>query len=70
MRATDYHVLVNKKYRTHNFSGWVSHYGGSGEDGQAIVFDDSFEHEVVHTGEADRYVLLLVLKHPDIEYIV
>jgi hypothetical protein len=43
-------------------------YGGSGEDGLAIVFDDSFEHEVVHRGDQDRYVVLLVLKHPDVHY--
>ena len=47
--------------------GWVHSYGGlRGEDGLAIVFDDSFEHEVVHRGEQDRYVVLMVLKHPDV----
>lgn len=39
-------------------------YGG---DGQAIVFDDSFEHEVVHNGTEVRYVLYAVLQHPDVE---
>ena len=38
-------------------------YGG---DGQAIVFDDSFEHEVVHNGSETRYVLYAVLQHPDV----
>jgi hypothetical protein len=39
---------------------WRS-YGG---DGRAVVFDDSFEHEVVHGGQADRYVLYAALHHP------
>ena len=34
------------------------------EEGRAFVFDDSFEHEVVHEGSADRYVLYAVLHHP------
>jgi len=49
-------------------AGWMHSYGGSGEDGLAVVFDDSFEHEVVHRGNHDRYVVLLVLKHPDVHY--
>jgi Aspartyl/Asparaginyl beta-hydroxylase len=44
--------------------GWVSSYGAG--DGHAIVFDDSFEHEVVHNGHNDRYVILVVLKHPQV----
>ena len=39
-------------------------YGG---DGHAIVFDDSFEHHVLHDGAEDRYVLFAILKHPDVE---
>jgi len=39
---------------------------GYGGDGQALVFDDSFEHHVHHGGAADRYVLYVVLKHPDL----
>ena len=31
-----------------------------------MVFDDSFEHEVVHGGSADRVVLYAVLHHPDL----
>ncbi|KAL1526666.1 hypothetical protein AB1Y20_015370 [Prymnesium parvum] len=34
------------------------------EEGHAMVFDDSFEHEVVHAGINDRYVLYAVLHHP------
>ena len=30
------------------------------------VFDDSFEHEVVHNGNESRYVLYAVLHHPDL----
>ena len=36
------------------------------EEGQAMVFDDSFEHEVVHGGLRDRYVLFAVLHHPEL----
>ena len=43
--------------------GWRG-YGG---DGNAIVFDDSFEHEVRHKGKEDRFILLVVLAHPDSE---
>ena len=35
-----------------------------GGDGNAIVFDDSFEHSVYHGGEQDRFVVLAVLAHP------
>ncbi len=43
--------------------------GESGRvSGGAIVFDDSFEHEVAHSGPADRFVLLVVLNHPDLRY--
>ena len=34
-------------------------------DGNAIVFDDSYEHEVYHSGDKDRFILLVVLAHPD-----
>ena len=37
-------------------------------DGHAVVFDDSFEHEVIHDGSDDRYVILIVLKHPSLNY--
>jgi GTP cyclohydrolase I len=33
--------------------------------GSVIVFDDSYEHEVLHQGIEDRFVLLVVLRHPD-----
>ena len=29
-----------------------------------MVFDDSFEHEVIHGGSRTRYVLFAVLHHP------
>lgn len=35
-------------------------------DGRAMVFDDSFEHEVVHDGDEPRFVLYAVLHHPDL----
>ena len=34
---------------------------------QAMVFDDSFEHEVWHRGDKDRYVLYLTVHHPDLK---
>jgi hypothetical protein len=34
-------------------------------DGSALVFDDSFEHEVFHNGSNDRYVLYAAMHHPD-----
>ena len=33
-------------------------------EGECIVFDDSFEHEVWHEGSADRVVLLINFWHP------
>jgi hypothetical protein len=39
--------------------GWIYSYGGG--DGHAIVFDDSFEHEVIHRGSEDRCVRACVL---------
>lgn len=39
----------------------------NGGDGHAIVFDDSFEHTVYNGGDQDRFVVLAVLAHPDLE---
>lgn len=37
------------------------------EEGQLLVFDDSFEHDVWHRGGTeDRIVLILDLRHPDL----
>ena len=52
---------------------WVDDYGLPSEPrapdgGRTIVFDDSFEHEVVHAGSQERYALLVVLKHPNAPY--
>ena len=35
--------------------------------GEALVFDDSFEHEVWNDGKQERVVLLLDLWHPDLQ---
>jgi hypothetical protein len=43
----------------------VNDYGDG--DGHAIVFDDSFEHSVHHGGNRDRFVVLAVLRHPELE---
>ena len=48
--------------------GWVKSYREG--DGHAIIFDDSFEHTVIHEGTDDRFVLLVVLKHPDKNSVV
>lgn len=36
------------------------------EEGKSIVFDDSWEHEVIHTGASIRAVLILDIWHPDL----
>lgn len=35
-------------------------------EGKCFALDDSFEHEVHHTGKQDRIVLILDIKHPDL----
>eukprot|EP00308_Calcidiscus_leptoporus_P021359 CAMPEP_0119380118 /NCGR_PEP_ID=MMETSP1334-20130426/55598_1 /TAXON_ID=127549 /ORGANISM="Calcidiscus leptoporus, Strain RCC1130" /LENGTH=661 /DNA_ID=CAMNT_0007399843 /DNA_START=3 /DNA_END=1988 /DNA_ORIENTATION=- len=35
-------------------------------EGRAMVFDDSFEHEVVHNGPNERFVLYAVMHHPQL----
>lgn len=35
-------------------------------EGQAIIFDDSWEHEVIHTGDTIRAVLILDIWHPEL----
>jgi hypothetical protein len=36
------------------------------EEGKAIIFDDSFEHEVLHTGDELRAVLIMDIWHPEL----
>ncbi|EME99228.1 aspartyl/asparaginyl beta-hydroxylase domain-containing protein [Streptomyces mobaraensis NBRC 13819 = DSM 40847] len=36
-------------------------------EGRCLVFDDSFEHEVWHEGDAPRVVLLMDVVHPDLD---
>ena len=36
------------------------------KEGEFIVFDDSFEHEVWHRGVKTRLVLIVDLWHPDL----
>ena len=36
------------------------------EEGKAVIFDSSWEHEVVHDGDAVRVVLILDIWHPDV----
>lgn len=36
-------------------------------EGKCLVFDDSYEHEVTHDGDADRIVLLVNFWHPALE---
>eukprot|EP00730_Choanoeca_flexa_P007366 TRINITY_DN12321_c1_g2_i2.p1 TRINITY_DN12321_c1_g2~~TRINITY_DN12321_c1_g2_i2.p1 ORF type:complete len:446 (+),score=67.27 TRINITY_DN12321_c1_g2_i2:163-1338(+) len=37
---------------------------------QAMVFDDSFEHEVWHQGTSDGYVVYATMHHPDLAKLV
>ena len=43
---------------TNEIRGW--------EEGEAFIFDDSFEHEVWHNGTEARLVLIVDMWHPDI----
>ena len=36
------------------------------KEGEFIVFDDSFEHEVWHNGSSLRLVLIVDMWHPDL----
>lgn len=36
------------------------------QEGQCLIFDDSFEHEVWHSGDSPRIVLVLDIWHPDL----
>lgn len=36
------------------------------EEGKFIIFDDSFDHEVWHTGSSYRLVLIIDLWHPEL----
>ena len=36
------------------------------EEGKAIIFDDSWEHEVIHTGDSIRAVLIMDIWHPEL----
>ena len=36
------------------------------EEGKAIIFDDSFEHEVLHSGDELRAVLIMDIWHPEL----
>lgn len=38
----------------------------SWKDGEIIIFDDSFEHEVWHNGTDFRLVLIVDVWHPEI----
>jgi len=43
----------------------VENYGGKGP-GNAVVFDDSFEHSLQHNGSQDLYFILAVFAHPEV----
>jgi len=36
------------------------------QEGKAIIFDDSWEHEVIHTGDGARIVLIMDIWHPEL----
>ena len=37
------------------------------KEGECLVFDDSFEHEVWHDGKGDRIVLICDMWHPELD---
>ena len=37
------------------------------KEGECLIFDDSFEHEVFHDGDSDRVVLICDLWHPELD---
>mmetsp|Transcript_79685 Transcript_79685/g.251887 ORF Transcript_79685/g.251887 Transcript_79685/m.251887 type:complete len:141 (-) Transcript_79685:28-450(-) len=39
---------------------------GTWQEGKCIFFDDSYEHEIVHSGSSTRIVLLIRFWHPDL----
>lgn len=39
---------------------------GEWQEGKCVFFDDSFEHEIVHSGTSMRVVLLIRFWHPDL----
>ena len=44
----------------------VGHEWRSWEEGKAIIFDDSWEHEVMHTGKDIRVVVICDIWHPEL----
>jgi len=36
-------------------------------EGECLIFDDAFEHEVWHEGTSDRIVLIADALHPDVD---
>ena len=38
-------------------------------DGELLIFDDSFEHSVTHTGTGERLILIADVLHPQLEDI-
>lgn len=36
------------------------------QEGKWLLFDDAFEHEVIHAGSEPRYVLAVAMLHPDV----
>ena len=36
------------------------------QEGRCLIFDDSFDHEVRHSGQGQRVVLLIDFWHPDL----
>ena len=43
-------------------------YSGGWEEGKAILFDDSFEHEVHNRCGMSRAVLQVVIRHPSLQH--
>lgn len=59
-----YHLTIEEaeNARIRSGSEWRSW-----EQGQCLILDDSFEHEVIHSGEKRRVVFIVDCWHPDLK---
>jgi aspartate beta-hydroxylase len=69
----DHNGPTNRKLRLHfplvNVKGSKMRVGDETrypEEGKCLIFDDSFNHEAWHEGEATRIILILDLWHPEL----
>lgn len=58
-----YHLTIQEEPKAKIRSGTI---WKSWSQGQCLILDDSFEHEVIHDGENQRVVLIVDCWHPDL----